>query len=194
MKATICDRCKEITTKPETVRYKIGKQSRKGELCDTCARKMLDLLGVNEPSKPKPQPAKIAKPATEKLIKKADLSKTTCKSLKDIRLALAPSEPPAAKGFLYMKCPNCGEVKGFNAKQEIDRFYCNACNTESELKNLTDLYSRCECGRAWHYLTNITDEMFDIPCLECGNPVAVIFNPNSGAYENIKNKRNGKAE
>jgi phage FluMu protein Com len=134
---------------------------------------------------PKPKPVKIDIPAT-KPQPAPEKPKQPIKSLKDIGSALAPSAPVVAIGFMYVKCPVCGEIKGFNAKQEMSNFHCNACNSDTELTNLVDLYSRCECGRTWHYVTNMTEEMFDIPCLDCGNPVPVGFNAKSGAYETIR--------
>jgi hypothetical protein len=112
------------------------------------------------------------------------------KSLKDIGRAMSVQKAaPLAIGFVYLRCPVCGETRGFNAKQELVQFHCNSCGSNSDMAqfNLVNLYSFCKCGRTWHYVTNMTDEMFDIPCLDCGNPVPVVFNAKSGAYETIRN-------
>jgi len=95
-------------------------------------------------------------------------------------------EPTLYRGFLYIKCPKCGEARGFNAKNEVSRYYCNSCGTSSELPaNLTPLFVNCECGRRFKYMTNITEDLFDIPCLNCGSPVPVQYNPRSNSYETI---------
>jgi phage FluMu protein Com len=189
MKATICDKCKEITTKPETVRFGIGKQKIKAELCETCTRKLLGFFdgGTIHADAPKPKPIKADAPAVKSQLA-PEKPKQPIKSLRDIGLALAPSAPTAVKGFLYLKCPNCGEVRGFCAKQETSQYICNACHTTSEIGNLVPLRFRCECGASFGYQTNMTDEMFDIKCIDCGNPVAVIFNSNIGAYENVRTR------
>lgn len=96
------------------------------------------------------------------------------------------SEPALYKGFLYIKCPKCGEARGFNAKNEISRYYCNSCGASCELPaDLTPLFVNCECGRRFKYMTNITEDLFDIPCLNCGSPVPVQYNPRSNSYETI---------
>lgn len=90
------------------------------------------------------------------------------------------------RGFMYMRCPECGEIKGFNMKNESDYFHCSNCGKRIILeKPLVPLFVRCECGRQFRYLTNLTEMAFDIPCLECGAPVAVQWNDKKEVYETI---------
>lgn len=94
---------------------------------------------------------------------------------------------PKYRGFLYIRCPECGTVKGFYMKKESDHYHCDSCGARSEFeKPLVPLQVRCECGQRFNYLTNLTDTAFDIPCLECGAPVAVQWNEKKGLYETIQ--------
>lgn len=88
------------------------------------------------------------------------------------------------KGFLYIKCEACGKIKGFCTKG-ISGHTCT-CGHVTPLKNLRPLQVNCQCGRSFKYLTNLEDEMFDIPCVECGNPVAVSWNPKKKLYQTIR--------
>jgi len=139
-----------------------------------------DLSVEDEPEpeleeEPEPEPIERALPIVERPV--------------PLQPASAPDrqpEPALYRGFLYIKCPKCGEARGFNAKNEIGRYYCNSCGTSSELPaNLTPLFVNCECGRRFKYMTNITEDLFDIPCLNCGSPVPVQYNPRSNSYETI---------
>lgn len=65
------------------------------------------------------------------------------------------------KGFLYIKCQHCGEIKSFCSKKIIKSYRCSECGTETPLKNLSHLWLNCECGRTSHYFTNMTEFAFD---------------------------------
>ena len=110
--------------------------------------------------------------------------------------AIRRAVPGPYTGFMYIECPSCGERRGFNAKAEMNNYHCVACRSTCELPPaLTPLYVVCECGRRFRYLTNIDDMMFDITCLSCGSPVAIMFNNNTGVFESVgqswrKGKRN----
>lgn len=88
-------------------------------------------------------------------------------------------------GFLYIKCPDCGEIKGFCAKVRIHNFRCG-CGSVTRLEHLVPLYMNCECGRKSRYLTNMTESMFDMTCYDCGSPVAITWNDNKKQYETIR--------
>ena len=38
------------------------------------------------------------------------------------------------KGFLYIKCPSCGEIRGFCMKNESDRYICSKCGSSHIFK------------------------------------------------------------
>ena len=91
------------------------------------------------------------------------------------------------KGFMYIRCPKCGAVKGFNLKKESRSFLCEDCGIVTPFgEPLKRLYLNCECGRRFTYWTNMTDEMFDIPCIDCGMPVPVIYNHKKNIYETVR--------
>lgn len=88
-------------------------------------------------------------------------------------------------GFLYIKCPDCGKIKGFCAKARLSNFRCE-CGSTTKLENLVPLFLHCECGRNARYLTNMEEPVFDIVCYDCGNPVPVAWNAKKRQYETIR--------
>lgn len=98
-----------------------------------------------------------------------------------------PHYPPTRKykGFLYIQCEKCQEVKGFCPKEPISVNRCK-CGYETELKDLVPLWVHCECGKRFKYMTNMDEFLFDINCIECGSPVPVKWNKNKRLYETIK--------
>lgn len=64
---------------------------------------------------------------------------------------------------------------------------CEKCGCKEPFKEpLKQVWVYCECGNRSKYLTNRTEEMFDISCINCGTPVAVKYNEKKGIYETIK--------
>lgn len=96
------------------------------------------------------------------------------------------AEPEGYKGFLIVKCEECGKVKGFCAKQPIRQYVCE-CGGKTELRDLKMVRLKCKCGAQFNYKTNITDETFDFPCLECGNPVDLQLNKRGDTYVSLEN-------
>ena len=97
------------------------------------------------------------------------------------------AETYSGKGFLYMKCPECGVVKGFKSNKELKGYHCFACGADTLFQEeLKELHVRCECGMQFKYLTNRDEPMFDITCINCGNPVAVKWNDKKQVYETIQ--------
>lgn len=92
-------------------------------------------------------------------------------------------------GFLYIRCPHCGNEHGFCAKVPTSLSNCRECGTPVALKNLRKVIFECKCGRNYRYFTNITDSMFDINCLNCGAPNTVDFIPKLNCYKGIDRDR-----
>ena len=88
------------------------------------------------------------------------------------------------KGFLYIKCPTCGEVKGFCSKRSLTHHQCE-CGDRVELHDLVPICVRCECGKSYRYLTNMEEPAFDINCMTCGSPMAVQWNDKKKQYETM---------
>ena len=90
------------------------------------------------------------------------------------------------KGFMYIECPHCKKIKGFNIKETRNKYICSECENEFEFEEeLRHLNVRCQCGAAYHYMTNLKENMFDINCFNRGNPVAVSWNEKKKIYDTI---------
>ena len=98
--------------------------------------------------------------------------------------AVEEEEPKKYKGFLLIKCQHCGEVRGFNSRNEISSYKCD-CGGETPLGKLIPLTALCECGKRWRYLTNLTQDSYELNCIHCGSPIPVFFNDKKGKYETI---------
>ena len=55
--------------------------------------------------------------------------------------------PKTYKGFLLIRCAQCGELRGFCVKQPISSYRCATCNGETPLHDLTSAHIRCKCGK-----------------------------------------------
>lgn len=97
---------------------------------------------------------------------------------------LAQREPETYRGFLLVKCDQCGKVRGFCAKTPITSSRCD-CGNRIPLRGLKPAYLKCKCGKEFKYKTNITEEQFDFPCLNCGSPVDLELNKRGNAYVTI---------
>lgn len=85
-------------------------------------------------------------------------------------------------GFLYIKCPECGNAKGFCAKKPTKIHICKECGSKTELKNLKPMYAHCECGRDSKYYTNMDEEHFKCKCIDCGDEINIQINTRNTAY------------
>lgn len=90
----------------------------------------------------------------------------------------------AYKGFLAIKCENCGEIRSFCTRSPISRSYCQ-CGHATNLHDLKPLVLECKCGSKYRYQTNMDEECFDLACLNCGNPVDLELNKHGDAYVTI---------
>lgn len=71
------------------------------------------------------------------------------------------------KGFLLIKCEECGKIKGFCSKHEITYHQCE-CGHRTELRDLRPMHLNCKCGNHYKYMTNIQDENFEYTCFNSG--------------------------
>lgn len=94
------------------------------------------------------------------------------------------AEPRKYRGFLLIKCKHCGEVRGFNSRNDISSYKCD-CGGETPLGKLVPLTALCECGKRWRYLTNLTTDSYEMNCIHCGSPIPVFFNEKKGKYETL---------
>ncbi len=92
------------------------------------------------------------------------------------------------KGFLLIKCQNCGRMKGFCSKEPIDTYVCK-CGERIPLDNLLKAYASCECGSIWRYMTNQTESVFEINGLRCGSPIDLGYNARKRMYASLRDRR-----
>ena len=88
------------------------------------------------------------------------------------------------KGFLYIECEACGEVKGFCTKYHITHHKCK-CGHDNELTDLRAAHVKCKCGASFTYNTNIPRDDFTIDCLTCGAPVDMTLGKQKTAFVTV---------
>ena len=93
-------------------------------------------------------------------------------------------EPEAYSGFLLIKCSHCGKVRGFCSKAPITFSRCD-CGETTDLHDLKMAFLKCKCGNQYKYKTNLKEERFDFPCLNCGSPVDLELNRRGNAYVTV---------
>lgn len=101
---------------------------------------------------------------------------------------MAPSELGKYKGFLLIKCEQCGKLKGFCSKFPISWSKCE-CGWKTTLNGMHGALADCECGKRWVYQTNADDDIIEVNCIECGSPIDMSYNPKQRMYFTIKDKR-----
>lgn len=95
----------------------------------------------------------------------------------------------AYKGFLYIECEKCGEVKGYHAKFPSTYHKCT-CGHCQELRGLRIAHVVCKCGETFTYRTNLQRD-FTIPCLRCGSPVDMELGAKGTAFVTVGQKFSG---
>lgn len=104
---------------------------------------------------------------------------------KPTRKVFTSDDPPRYKGFLLIRCMDCGSVHAFCTKEPISSYYCRECGSRTPLDNMHRLRLFCECGNRSTYWTNLTDDVMDVNCIQCGAPVAMEWNGKAGQYKTI---------
>lgn len=98
---------------------------------------------------------------------------------------------PGYKGFLLVRCQECGEIKPFCAKTPLRFYRCDSCRELTELNDLIPAYVECpNCGDRFRYKTNIkTSEPIEMHCLRCQSPVDIQINSRGTALVTVKDGR-----
>lgn len=90
------------------------------------------------------------------------------------------------KGFMHIKCEECGETKSFFLKYLTDNYKC-ACGHHTNLVDMKVIHAKCPCcGTSLDYWTNIDAEQLEITCIHCHAPVDVRINKHGDGYDTIK--------
>ena len=90
------------------------------------------------------------------------------------------------KGFLLIRCKECGTEKAYCPKTPTTVFKCRECGATTELEDLRSLWMHCKCGNRSHYNTNIEDTMAEVNCIVCGAPVTTEWNKKKKMYQTIR--------
>lgn len=102
------------------------------------------------------------------------------------RAEVEETTPKTYKGFLLIRCAQCGDLRGFCVKQPISSYRCAACGGETPLHDLTSAHIRCKCGKSFKYRTNIEEDSITYNCLSCGAPVDLAYNKKARAYQTVR--------
>ena len=153
-----------IATKTKRITLKLSEEE-SGRMFDTLVSGLLNFPKAEPPELPKTELPKTQEP----------------------EVTAPPDERQKYTGFLHVKCPDCGNTVSFCTKKGVIGVNCNECGCRELFEEpLKPVHIKCECGKQSKYMTNRTEEMFDIECINCGTPVAVKYNAKKGIYETIK--------
>lgn len=92
------------------------------------------------------------------------------------------------RGFLMIKCDECGEVKAYCARHDTYGFRCK-CGHETPLERLRPMYMKCKCGKEFRYKTNLQESRYTHTCMDCGSPVDMEINSRGTAFVTIGERR-----
>lgn len=93
----------------------------------------------------------------------------------------APEPDRTHRGFLMIRCEECGKITGACVKNPITDFRCSCGHSTPLRSTLRPLEYTCKCGANFRYYTNLEDKMVKIDCFNCGAPVTVVLGP-KGKY------------
>lgn len=99
------------------------------------------------------------------------------------------------RGFLLIRCPDCGKVQAFCARNNITETKCRECGASVPLEDLIPAHVNCtKCGGHYRYRTNIiTQEPVPFQCLGCKAPVDLELNGKGTALVTIGYSHGGGA-
>ena len=102
--------------------------------------------------------------------------------------SITPKAPEPQKaefrGFLHLKCEECGKFKSFMPKTPISKYKCD-CGHITHLENMAVMRVNCKCGAQFKYLTNALDSQLSIDCYSCGSPVDLEYHERKQEYTTI---------
>lgn len=104
-----------------------------------------------------------------------------------------PEQQEGYKGFLLIRCPECGEIRGFCSKSCTTETTCRRCGAVTKLEGLIPAYLNCaKCGSRFKYRTNInTQDPVPFRCLECEAQVDLQLNGRGTALVTLDDQRGG---
>lgn len=76
------------------------------------------------------------------------------------------------KGFVSIKCPQCGKVHTTCLHEARTIFNCKDCGQPVALEGLKSIKMECpRCRFKARYLTNREEKLIKMECLNCSHPV-----------------------
>ena len=107
--------------------------------------------------------------------------------------AAKPKWEKGYKGFLLLRCPHCGKIQAFCARNCITEAKCLGCGETFPLEDLIPAHVNCtKCGGHYRYRTNIiTQEPVPFQCLGCKAPVDLELNGKGTALVTVGYSRGG---
>ena len=93
------------------------------------------------------------------------------------------------KGFLFIRCEECGKERRFFAKVPYTYWRCD-CGHTTELRDLLPAYAECvKCGNPTiKYKTNSGKNELVIECKRCDAPIDLALNGRGTAYNTVKDE------
>ena len=110
--------------------------------------------------------------------------------IRDLQKTRPNPEEEGYKGFLYIKCEDCGTIKGYCSKTPRHFHRCE-CGHETPLKDLEVMRVNCVCGADFKYRTNLTEDIHTMTCMNCGQPVELEHNVKRRMYQTMGHTREG---
>lgn len=98
----------------------------------------------------------------------------------------AGEKPGWYKGFLRVKCEDCGQVDAFCAKKATSSHICRGCGHRTALWAMRKLNFTCKCRKTFAYQTNERDSRVTVECLDCGRSNELLWRANKGSYVSAK--------
>ena len=92
------------------------------------------------------------------------------------------------RGFLIIKCRQCGDEHAFCTKTPMKSSTCSKCGATTTFNVMRPAFTHCECGKDFRYMTNIEDKNFTYTCFQCGSPVEMELNGKGNAFVTINRR------
>jgi ribosomal protein S27E len=91
------------------------------------------------------------------------------------------------RGFLLLRCPHCGKVQAFCARNYLTEAKCQGCGESFPLEDLIPAHVNCvKCSGHYRYRTNnITQEPVPFNCFGCGAPIDLELNKKGTALVTV---------
>lgn len=96
------------------------------------------------------------------------------------------------KGFILSKCPKCGAIKSFFARDYTTYNKCRECGCEYTLdgKKMIPIFAKCPaCENTIKWRTDLTGDAIELNCKNCGSPVDLELNGKGTAYVTVEDMR-----